>query len=652
VGIVASLGMAVAASPGGAADWVRVRSAHFDVLSDAGSRKAEQIALQFEAFRGVFATLKKAQVDPGRPIVVFAARDEDSLKKLLPGHWERKGGARPAGVFLRGQDRHFIVLRVDIEGPSAFQIVYHEYVHLLESLNLPPVPVWLDEGLAEFYETAEVSGNDVALGNIQPRQVQQLREHTIPFSEFLTADRRSALYQKDDQVHRYYAQAAVFVHFLMAGPNNKESPLAKFVQALARGDSEQEAIAHTFGDLKTLERSFDLYVHQRVFHGMRARAQIESEPRKAEPVSPGELAALEALLELRQARLGEARALAQQAVEQEPRLAAAHLAQGEVLLWQRNAAGAAAELEEATRLAPEDPWALVALAGALSELPEAQSRREQVLVRAVAAGPSVAAPHAALARLRLKQGNSGPDTVELASRAVALEPSTLGYQLLMAEVLTKAGKPEAMAFETRMATTALWDPSTLAMMTGYYVRTGRAERAEALLRKAVQSHPHSTDMLRGLSWFLDRQGRGDEGETVLREALRLDPDNPTLLNELGYRNAERGVKLDEALKLIDRALGRIPTDAAFMDSKGWALFRLGRLAEAEEWLRRALEQRDDATILEHLGDVLKARGNAAGAVEQWRLALTREPEDAEKARLEEKLRQAAPVAATEAADKP
>jgi Flp pilus assembly protein TadD len=173
------------------------------------------------------------------------------------------------------------------------------------------------------------------------------------------------------------------------------------------------------------------------------------------------------------------------------------------------------------------------------------------------------------------------------SRAVDLEPAAIGHRVLLAEVLTKAERPEAKVVEARIATIALWDPEALTGLVDYYERMGRPADAEAMLRKARDRRPRSTGTLSELAEFLQRQGRGDEAEATYRDALKVDSDEPNLLNGLGYLHAERGQKLEEGLKLIERALGREPGNWAFMDSKGRVLFRLGRLADAEDWLRRA-----------------------------------------------------------------
>src|SRR5215510_9031206 len=94
--------------------WVEVRSPHFTVYSDAGEKEAGRVARQFERFQVALGTvLPKARLDPGIPILVFAARNEGSLKELLPEFWEKKETQHPAGIFFRGTRRYYIVLRTD-----------------------------------------------------------------------------------------------------------------------------------------------------------------------------------------------------------------------------------------------------------------------------------------------------------------------------------------------------------------------------------------------------------------------------------------------------------------------------------------------------------------------------------------------------------
>jgi tetratricopeptide (TPR) repeat protein len=108
-------------------------------------------------------------------------------------------------------------------------------------------------------------------------------------------------------------------------------------------------------------------------------------------------------------------------------------------------------------------------------------------------------------------------------------------------------------------------------------------------------------------------------------------------------NADRNLRVDEALALIQKAVEIDPQAAAYQDSLGWALYRLNRLEAAEQAVRRALEKDgENAVILDHLGDILARRGRVAEALPLWQKALKGEDEEAEldRPRVEAKIRDA------------
>ena len=170
--------------------WIEVRSPNFTVISNAGEKEARRIADQFEQFREVFhTTIPKLRIDLGKPLIIFAVKNEDSLKVLLPAYWETKGRAHPAGLYAQGEDRHFVAVRTDVETPNPYQIVYHEYTHAIMNLNFRGLPVWLGEGLAEFYANSTIHDKDVEIGKIAPYHLQVLQtERLIPIDALLEAD--------------------------------------------------------------------------------------------------------------------------------------------------------------------------------------------------------------------------------------------------------------------------------------------------------------------------------------------------------------------------------------------------------------------------------------------------------------------------------
>jgi len=181
-----------------------------------------------------------------------------------------------------------------------------------------------------------------------------------------------------------------------------------------------------------------------------------------------------------------------------------------------------------------------------------------------------------------------------------------------------------------------------------YERARRYEEAEQAARRAEQlaAHPADNEMI----WFLlgaiyERQKKYDAAEEQFRKVLSVNPRHAPALNYYGYMLAERGIRLDEAVALVQRALDEEPHNGSYLDSLGWAYFKLDRLVEAEEYLRRAAERSSqDPAVREHLGDVFYRTGRhdlAAAewdrAVRAWRRALPADLEPERLAALEQKL---------------
>lgn len=110
---------------------------------------------------------------------------------------------------------------------------------------------------------------------------------------------------------------------------------------------------------------------------------------------------------------------------------------------------------------------------------------------------------------------------------------------------------------------------------------------------------------------------------ISEEIYRRNPGDPRINNDLGYTWADRGERLDEALRMTRRAVAAEPLNAAYLDSLGWALYKTGDFHAAVEWLRRATRLREgvDGVLLDHLGDALHRVGDAGGAQSAWRRAL-------------------------------
>ncbi len=148
--------------------------------------------------------------------------------------------------------------------------------------------------------------------------------------------------------------------------------------------------------------------------------------------------------------------------------------------------------------------------------------------------------------------------------------------------------------------------------------------ARSVLDQALERFPNDVDVLYELALVLERMGRHDEMERQLRRIIELKPDHPHAHNALGYSLADRGVRLDEARQLIERALELAPGDPFITDSLAWVAFRQGRLEHAAELLRQAYALRPDTEIGAHLGEVLWAMGQRDEARRVWRESRSRD----------------------------
>ncbi|HKZ22715.1 MAG TPA: tetratricopeptide repeat protein [candidate division Zixibacteria bacterium] len=122
-----------------------------------------------------------------------------------------------------------------------------------------------------------------------------------------------------------------------------------------------------------------------------------------------------------------------------------------------------------------------------------------------------------------------------------------------------------------------------------YSRANQIDKAVEILNRALQHKPQDTRILMALSSTYDRAGNFQQAVTTLEEVLKLDSSNVEALNNLGYILADNNHRLDEAYRLIKKAVEKDPDNGAYLDSYGWVLFKMGKVKEAEEKIKKALD---------------------------------------------------------------
>jgi tetratricopeptide (TPR) repeat protein len=150
--------------------------------------------------------------------------------------------------------------------------------------------------------------------------------------------------------------------------------------------------------------------------------------------------------------------------------------------------------------------------------------------------------------------------------------------------------------------------------------------AYAVLDKALAEHPDEPDLLYDIAMVAEKLDKLDVVESQLTRLIALKPDSAQALNALGYTLVDRTDRFAEGLALIEKAHKLQPADPFILDSMGWANYRLGRLDDAERYLRQAMQERPDAEIAAHLGEVLWKKGEIERAREVWQSQLKATPD--------------------------
>lgn len=148
-----------------------------------------------------------------------------------------------------------------------------------------------------------------------------------------------------------------------------------------------------------------------------------------------------------------------------------------------------------------------------------------------------------------------------------------------------------------------------------------------VLSEGLKRYPDSADLLYDHAMAAEKLGKLDVLEADLRRVIVLRPNDAQAYNALGYTLADHSKRLAEAVALLDKALALAPDDPFILDSVGWAQYRSGNLARAQDYLERAYKVRTDPEIAAHLGEVLWARGQRDEAGKLWQSSLQSHPQN-------------------------
>jgi tetratricopeptide (TPR) repeat protein len=205
----------------------------------------------------------------------------------------------------------------------------------------------------------------------------------------------------------------------------------------------------------------------------------------------------------------------------------------------------------------------------------------------------------------------------------------LNIQFRRAQIMAKDGKlKEALEFLKNLKAANENEEIQILQAQSQLLRNAkRGAEAMAVMETAVARFPNNPDLLYDYAMLSESQKKIEQMEVQLKRVIELAPNSQHAYNALGYSYADRNIRLEEALQLIEKALQLAPEDPFILDSLGWVKFRLGQHEEAEQTLRRAYQLRPDPEIAIHLGEVLWAAGKKDDARTFWRDARSKDADN-------------------------
>jgi len=160
------------------------------------------------------------------------------------------------------------------------------------------------------------------------------------------------------------------------------------------------------------------------------------------------------------------------------------------------------------------------------------------------------------------------------------------------------------------------------------------------LKRGLEKNPNDEEIHFQIGALYDKMGEFDKMVAEIKELLRLSPNHADALNYLGYSYSERGIQLEEALKLIQKAMELKPNMGYITDSLGWVYYKLGNYEKAMTELEKANQLTpDDSTISEHLADSYFKLSQIEKAMELYERALKLDPKPDQKERLQKKIKE-------------
>lgn len=431
-----------------AQDWLGARSQHYRILGTADDDDLLEIGVRLECFYLAINTLFRGQdFRSPPPTTVIILDDDDDVEEL---------GLTPQadGYFLEGMNENFIILSPESRRRKPFEPILRDFFRAIAEENLPEVPAWLREGLAEFYSTIELDDELLVLGSPIEEHIRRVRDddERLPYSELFEMVPTSNP-ADEDRNQMFQAQSWALIHFLMMrnqGPGLTET--AVFTHSMAGGLSFDEAFQTAFRvSFEDLQEEFEDYLDERSLPFLRMSLRGVGEDyitMDSDPFPPAQGETYLANLLIEKGRYDEAESRLLDAISQDVGLSAPHTSMGALRIQQQRFTEALESLEKA--IEGEGPtylshyyYALAFLQVNTNLTDEARTLLRGQLSEAIRLGPDFSEAHHELAVTYVNANDNLDEAARLLDQALTLSPDQPAYLVTLSRVLIAQGFPDA-----------------------------------------------------------------------------------------------------------------------------------------------------------------------------------------------------------------
>ncbi len=483
----------------GASHWSELRSPHFVVLTDTNEKQAHRVASQLERMRSVFHILFPTASDSaGSPVIVLALKDKKDFQALEPEAYLAKGQLDLAGLFMRAPDKNYILLRLDAQGDHPFATVYHEYTHFMLRNASEWIPLWLNEGLAEFYQNTDIQEKEVLLGEPSPDDILYLRQNRLlPLTTLLKVDQTSPYYHEEQKGSVFYSESWALTHYIAVTDRQKgTNRLQDYAKRLINKEDPVVAAQEAFGDLNLLQKALNSYISQGQFmmFKMNAGITVDESSFQARAIPTSDADAIRADVLVYNQRPKDAQSLIDAVLRDDPKNALAHESMGFLKFREGDMKAARKWYGEAVQLDSQSYLAhyYYAVMSMRSDGTGQDAGIESSLRACIKLNPGFAPAYDALA-MRYSMDPAKRDEAHFLNvQAINLEPDNVNYRLNAASVLANGQKYDDALRVLKAASHVAKTPEQVAFVQSRIDQIEQYQSAVAQRRQGLNSGESQT----------------------------------------------------------------------------------------------------------------------------------------------------------------